>query len=306
MELGDWLSSAVDRLLFGVPRWLARLTKVRGGIARRLHVTEAKVSEVENHLKALTAHVLKRQAEEAQKAFQPRAEASPPVPDPDAPPFDDTLDAMQRLAPHAFRQWKALLDESREVYAGCPAHSCSVASHPVAELFRGFVAPYLRGRVLDIGPGPQPVPWYLEGYPTGWIAGIDPLAPPMPHPFTFVQGVAEFLPWGHRTFDVAIAATTLDHLLVPGKALEEIHRVLKPEGRFLVWVSFVDQAPRYDPYAETVQRVDAYHLFHYTRESFEWDVGARFVIEDAIAADAASRFYALTPRPGERKSRPGV
>jgi len=165
--------------------------------------------------------------------------------------------------------------------------------HPVAELFRGFVAPYLRGLVLDVGLGPQPVPWYLEGYPKGLVAGIDPLAPATAHPFIFVQGVAEFLPWRDETFDVVVAATALDHLLVPAKAFEEIHRVLKPDGRFLVWTSFVEQAKPYDPYAGGVARVDDYHLFHYTRESFERDVGHWFSIEDAIDIEAKSSFYSL-------------
>ena len=87
----------------------------------------------------------------------------------------------------------------------------------MAAEFRAFVKLYLRGAVLDVGCGPQPVPSYLDGYPLDRIAGIDPLPPTEGHPFTFVQTVAEFLPWDDKTFSVVVVATSLDHVLLPDR-----------------------------------------------------------------------------------------
>ncbi len=98
----------------------------------------------------------------------------------------------------------------------------------MAELFGCFLAPLLHGTVLDIGCGPQPVPSYLANYPTESIAGLDPLA--APHPFVFHHGVAEFLPWDDASFDLVITATSLDHVLLLDRSIDEFRRVLKPGG----------------------------------------------------------------------------
>ncbi|NQD90088.1 class I SAM-dependent methyltransferase [Paenarthrobacter sp. CM16] len=45
-----------------------------------------------------------------------------------------------------------------------------------------------------------------------------------------VQGFAEELPFGNKTFDVAICAELLEHVLDPIRVLSEIIRVLKPGG----------------------------------------------------------------------------
>jgi len=44
------------------------------------------------------------------------------------------------------------------------------------------------------------------------------------------------LPWDDNTFDTVICFEVLEHLLEPDKALQEIHRVLKPSGALLASV----------------------------------------------------------------------
>ena len=212
--------------------------------------------------------------------------------------LEECFAELEPLAPRACAIWRRLLDVNAATYEDFPAHSCSVDGHPMAELFNCFLKPYLRGTVLDIGCGPQPMASYLQDYPPELIAGIDPVDPPGPHPFVFVQGVCEFLPWVDHSFDVVVAATSLDHVLLLDKALTEIRRVLKPEGRFVAWVAFVAGAPKYDPYCDDVQAVDDYHLFHFDQEWFEGVVGEFFMTEERFSFRLPynSRFYCFQQR----------
>lgn len=210
--------------------------------------------------------------------------------------FEASLAELQRLAPHAFALWEPRLPVNAVAYEGFPIDSLSVEGHPMADLFGGFLAPLLRGSVLDIGCGPQPVPSYLGDYPLTHVAGIDPLA--APHPFVFHHGVAEFIPWDDASFDCVTVATSLDHVLLLDRALLEIRRVLKPGGRFVAWVSFVAGAPVYDPYDPTWQAEDKYHLFHFDRPWFEELCAPRFRIDEMFTFDEPyhSVFYSFVPR----------
>ena len=84
----------------------------------------------------------------------------------------------------------------------------------MAERFRQFVQPHLRGRVLDVGCGPQPVPLYLAGYPADRISGLDPLSREDQHPFDFAAGVAEFLPWEDCAVRYGHRRHVVDHVLL--------------------------------------------------------------------------------------------
>jgi SAM-dependent methyltransferase len=207
--------------------------------------------------------------------------------------LDGCFQKLKALAPVAYSHWHRLLEVNAHAYVGFPVDSCSVAGHPVAEHFRGFLHAYLTGPVLDIGCGPQPVPRYLADYPVELIAGLDPLAPPTPHPFAFVQGTAEFLPWPDATFDAVIASTSLDHILLPDLSMQEICRVLKPNGHFVTWVSFVPGAKDYEPYSPEAAPIDAYHLFHFDRPAFETLMQKYFVARERFCLDGESWFWSF-------------
>ena len=227
----------------------------------------------------------------------PRAPASTdPLPQLDnALPIDAQFAQLEAMVPRTFGLWKDLLEFNRESYSGFPVHSCSVNGHPSASLFTYFVNQFLRGYVLDIGCGPQPVPLYLQQYPADHIFGIDPISNAAEHPFRFYQGVAEFLPWNDGSFDVAIAATSLDHVLFLDKSLREIHRVLKEDGEFLVWVAFVAGSPPYDPCSPDIQPVDEFHLFHFTEPFFEGALSGLFSVKDKLRVNLEidHHFYRL-------------
>ncbi len=117
----------------------------------------------------------------------------------------------------------------------------------VAREFAAFCE--MSGVVLDVGCGIEPDPQYA---PTGdgvTYIGVDPLLASEPPPFPFVQGVAEALPFADASFDWALSATSFDHFPEPERALAEIRRVLRPDGRFGAWLGVVD--PTY------LARVDA-------------------------------------------------
>ena len=210
--------------------------------------------------------------------------------------LEDQLYLLERMIPKAYNLWKELFDNSIAAYSGCPTHSCSVLGHSVGTLFRFFVKPYLKGRVLDVGCGPQPVPLYLHDCPVGCIHGIDPVSDPQHHPFYFVKGLAEFLPWKDRQFETCIAATSLDHVFLLDKALREIHRVLCDDGVFLAWVAFVPNSKPYNPYERNVQKVDEFHLFHFDRGWFLDIIGDFFAVLEEIRIDNESYFYALNKK----------
>ena len=138
-----------------------------------------------------------------------------------APGLQECLARLEPLAPRAFALWREALDANAVAYEGLPVDSCSVAAHPGAARFQQFAQQHLKGYVLDVGCGPQPLPLYLAGYPTDRISGLDPLSPADQHPFDFASGVAEFLPWEDAQFDTVIAATSLDHVLLLDRALDE-------------------------------------------------------------------------------------
>lgn len=197
----------------------------------------------------------------------------------DVEEFSTYLEKFKKLYPHLYEVWaSANFGGTVDAYREDPESSCAIEGRFNARLFAGFAAPYLQGRILDIGCGPYAVPTYLEGYPEEYISGIDPLEPFEAHPFEFVQGFAEFLPWQDDSFDVLIAATSLDHVLSLDLAFSEIRRVLKPGGLLLVWDWFGDEYKPYRPEEQPPQLIDKYHLFNFSEKWFEELISDHFTI----------------------------
>ncbi len=228
---------------------------------------------------------------------EPHGVPAVPAPFDTAPTWDESLARLRPLAPQAFDVWHKLLAVNARAYEGFPVDSCTVAGHMCGELFRCFLTSHMQGNVLDLGCGPQSVPLYLQDYPVDHIAGVDPLAAVDPHPFAFHQGIAEILPWDAGTFHTVIAATSLDHVLLLDRALDEIARVLAPRGRFVTWVSFIKGAEPYNPYRPDVEPIDPYHLFHFDQTWFETVMGERFrLVERCVLDRYQSAFYSFAVR----------
>ena len=214
-----------------------------------------------------------------------------------APPprtgFDikQTLAKLEQRYPAAVAEWRKLSDNANIEYARDPNASLSMVGNSSAMMFKGFAQPYVIGRVLDIGCGPQVVPIYLESHPLDYVVGIDPFGDNQSHPFRFVRAMNEELPWPDATFDTVINSTSLDHCIDLDSSFSETTRVMKNGATFIVWVGFIKGAPEYNP--ETPRGVDKYHLYHFDRGWFETAINRYFRIVDRLDVDGESNFYAL-------------
>jgi ubiquinone/menaquinone biosynthesis C-methylase UbiE len=103
----------------------------------------------------------------------------------------------------------------------------------------GLEKVFYRGkRIVDIGCGPRgSLEWATEA---DIRIGIDPLARMYRqlgtncHSMQYVACGAENLPFSNGTFDVVSSFNSLDHVDDLNKVIDEISRVLTPQGYFLL------------------------------------------------------------------------
>src|SRR5450759_987052 len=134
--------------------------------------------------------------------------------------------------------WEKLQANFVAAATAVPEHSLSVTARPDADAFAEFCD--FAGTVLDVGCGTQELPTYADVKSCRFI-GIDPLAGAPERSFEFVQGLGEFLPFRSDCFDQVLFATSLDHMLVPRRALAEARRVLRPGGAVNICFGEVDR-----------------------------------------------------------------
>ena len=213
--------------------------------------------------------------------------------------INDVYKEMEESAPGAFKIYMDLMKVNEECYIGEPTHSCASAGDIGSMRFSKFISRYIHGNVLDVGCGPVEMPLYLKDYPTEKIYGLDPLLPHKEHPFEFVQGVAEKIPWNDEAFDVVIFATSFDHLFLVDCVMNEVCRVLKEDGYLLIWIGFDNNAKEYNPYAKDFKPYDKYHMFHYSKNNYEKLMMEKFDIIEIFKnkENANSFFYAMKKRP---------
>ena len=105
------------------------------------------------------------------------------------------------------------------------------------QLFSEKVKGYLHKdhHVLDLGAGAGIVPQLNFRGQVARVCGIDPDERVLENPHLDEAAVAqgEVIPFPDNSFDLVVSANVLEHLREPVTVFEEIHRVLKPEGRFL-------------------------------------------------------------------------
>ncbi|MGO4573054.1 class I SAM-dependent methyltransferase [Microvirga sp. 2TAF3] len=206
--------------------------------------------------------------------------------------FPEILERLERDYPKVYPIWKVLFDNAIPLYRNDPDANLSTANHPTAGRFRDWVRLHAYGRLLDIGCGPVPVPYYLDGYDLTLVAGLDPLEEREIHPFQFYRGCAEYLPWPDGSFETVIVATSLDHVISLKKTLSEIRRVLSPSGVFILWIGFIPGGKYLDPHPEVEPTpIDNYHLFHFDRPWFQEIMAEYFTFEAAQHIDIEQNFY---------------
>lgn len=221
-------------------------------------------------------------------ALAPRAE---PV------PFERLLEQAREDFPSVFHAWKERLDATEREMRATKVGNAAHASDPYSKLFRLFVERYADGPILDVGCGPYGKPFYLSSFDDTSIAGVDPLLFERPNSMQIVRGISEYLPWADGTFATVISATALDHCLSLKKSLDEMMRVLAPQGRALLWLGSNPGAAPFEPDSPDFKPADQYHLFHFDIAWFQPQLEQRFQVVDRIRFDRMQYshvFYCLT------------
>ena len=164
--------------------------------------------------------------------------------------------------------WKMLQDLEWDMYLDTPVGVFSVDGLPGAEMTGGVLNRVLNGRTcLDIGCGALAKPAYIRAAPDVIFTGVDPYLGNVEREFNFIEGFAEELPFGDKTFDGALFATSLDHIGNPQKAISEAHRILKDEGNLFIWLTHRPIDEQYLSWKSTGGQYDKYHIQAFTPES---------------------------------------
>jgi len=166
-----------------------------------------------------------------------------------------------------------------------PLYSADLARHRAA--YR-LAESYVRGGLaIDLGCG--------TGYGTAELArhgehvvGMDRIAPAVrvrSSAARFVRGDIERLPFAARRFDTIVSFQVIEHLAESGAYLEEITRVLKPDGVLLLSTPNRSQSDGENPY----------HLHEYEGDELEAVLGAHFgsvEMRGVHAIGVAARYHA--------------
>ena len=130
-----------------------------------------------------------------------------------------------------------------------------------AEIKRGLLAG-ARGRVLEIGVGTGlSFPHYPE---VDELVGVEPSEPmrwraerraaELRRAVTLVDAPAETLPFEEASFDTVVSIGVLCTVRDPDRAVKEIHRVLRGDGRFLFLEHVRDPDPRRARWQDRLER----------------------------------------------------
>jgi SAM-dependent methyltransferase len=118
-------------------------------------------------------------------------------------------------------------------------------------------------KVLDVGCGISTVLHYMKGK----RFGIDPLADEYfelykyPEGMNIKRGFGEDIPFSGEYFDVVFCSNVLDHVTNPKKTVDEIYRVLKASGYFVLTVeTFREKTTRGLKHPHSFTKRDVYLL----------------------------------------------
>ncbi len=104
------------------------------------------------------------------------------------------------------------------------------------EAIRKLLPPFKNGIEIGIGSGQFAVPF---GITTGIEPSVKMAEIAESKGINVIKGVAEDLPVGNETFDFVLMVTTICFVDDPLRSLQEIYRILKPDG--YVIIGFVDR-----------------------------------------------------------------
>ena len=134
--------------------------------------------------------------------------------------------------------------------------------------------PQPAARVLEIGSGPIGIVNFLEW---GERYAIDPLEhfyrtqPPWSslrnRGVTYLDGTGEQLPFEDASCSLVIIDNVIDHTYAPAKILQEIQRVLAPDGRLYLSVNVHTHGAPFSTTCWPSCRIDKGHPFTFTSQT---------------------------------------
>ena len=214
-------------------------------------------------------------------------------------PFEESLRRLEALNPRLFPIWHKLFENGAKSYVEEWLGSCSHREQRYARLFGHYLEIYGHGRILDIGCGPYGLAYYLTTRNPALVCGLEPL-PQLGHAsFEIARGFNEFLPWDDGQFDTVVSGTSLDHVMSLDVSLAEVRRVLKPNGRYIVWLASIPGAKPFDEKATVFEPIDKLHLFHFDKAWIEPIFEEKFFIEDVAVISQPGfdhMFYCMRPK----------
>lgn len=156
---------------------------------------------------------------------------------------------------------KALREETRII------DTDNISGYPYDEYILSLLSAFNGGIILDCGAGRRPV--YYNNIINFEIVDYDT---------TDVLGVGEHLPFCDNTFDAVLSLAVLEHVRDPMQCANEIARVLKPGGKLLCQMPFLQPLHGYP-----------HHYFNATQQ------GLRRLFEDKLQIESESVPYGLHP-----------
>ncbi len=132
--------------------------------------------------------------------------------------------------------------------------------------------------VIDIGCGTGALAAAAASRvgPEGEVAGLDPNEEMLEQarakdvPVDWYHGPAEQLPFEDETFDSVVSQFALMYFEDKPKALQEMHRMLKPGGKFAVLVpDAIDRSPGFSVATELLHRLFGEEIAQSMREPFK-------------------------------------
>jgi SAM-dependent methyltransferase len=119
--------------------------------------------------------------------------------------------------------------------------------------------------VLEVGCGPNGIVYQINNAKSS--IGLDPLELSDQlinghRNERLIRGLGEIIPFQDNSFDVILSFNSIDHSFNPRKVIEEIYRILKPKGDFLLWVYILRD--KFYFLKPVLDKLDAPHPYHFT------------------------------------------
>lgn len=145
----------------------------------------------------------------------------------------------------------------------------------IADEFRTF---FKDKDIMEVGAGPYGMIYSITNARSR--AAVEPMEMPNLDEWKkkiVKHGKGEELPFNSNSFDVVLNINVLDHCIDPAKVVSEMARVLRPDGRLLIWVHTMK--PIFKLLTPLLNALDGPHPWHFTLAELKALLEPHFEIE---------------------------